>query len=241
MSMMTVQAAKMQHWADATLLAYLDDELPAGERAEVERHLAECEACAGQLARLRSAASGLSRALQEVDQEAPERDIGALTAEWTTRARRARARSALAKAAVLVLVAAGGSAAAVPGSPVRGWIARSLEAVADLFNRGRPPAEPTGAVEIRLTEPAPDATIRVRLVDGDRAGVWSDGARYRSGPGRIEVISPGPGEVRIELPRSARSARVEIDGRVLLVKEGADLRLLAPALDSSEAELLFRP
>jgi hypothetical protein len=45
---------KPEHqWVEESLSAYIDDELTARERARVEKHLEECQACADQLASLR--------------------------------------------------------------------------------------------------------------------------------------------------------------------------------------------
>jgi hypothetical protein len=163
----------------------------------------------------------------------------------------------LLKAAVLLLTVAGASAAAIPGSPVREWLGRSLTTVGRFFaapegsqesadaesdvapTTGVAVAPVDGRVRISLVEPPPGAVVRVRLVADGEAAVWSAGARYRTGAGWIEVLGPGRGELRIELPRSLRSARIEVNGRAVVLKEGATLRLLSPA-DSSDSELVFR-
>jgi hypothetical protein len=95
-------------------------------------------------------------------------------------------------------------------------------------------------LRIALLNPAPDALVRVSLVDGDEGSVRAAGARYRTGPGWIEVVGSAPGEIRIELPRSVSVARVEVDGQLALLKEGTDLRLVTPPADSTESEVVFR-
>lgn len=253
----------MGHVAEDTLLAYLDGELPQGERAAVSAHLAECETCAAALAGLRAAAGRLSQALRRIDRPAPVRDPYMLPQARILRRSWIPARRALVKAAVLVLAAAGAAAAAVPGSPVRAWLVRPFSAVAALFRPEPAAPEPSstqgeggrsaalaisgvavplegGAVLIGLTNPDPEAIVRVRIVEGDRAAAFSEQARYRTGLGRIEVVGAGPGELRIEIPAAARAARVEIDGRPVVLKEGSNLRLLTPAVDSAGAEVSFR-
>jgi hypothetical protein len=65
-------------------------------------------------------------------------------------------------------------------------------------------------------------------------------ARLRAGPGRIEVLGAGPGELVVTLPADAEAAFVEVNGRVLAAKEGGELRSLAPRVAGSAAEPVFR-
>ncbi len=252
----------MDHVTEDMLLAYLDGELAEGDRAAVSGHLAECETCAADLTALRAATARLSEALRRSDLPAPAGAVLLPRGVRTARKGSTPLRRALARAAILVL-AVTGAAAAVPGSPVRDWLVRSVGELVAAF-RGEPaapvplppqaefehPGAPAtsgvavpvdeGDVLIRLTNPAPDAVVRVRLVEGDRAAVWSQEGQYRTGPGRIEVVGAGPGELRVEIPTAARAARVEIDGRLVVLKEGSNLRLFTPAVDSAGAEVLFR-
>jgi hypothetical protein len=100
-----------------------------------------------------------------------------------------------------------------------------------------------GEVEVLLNRP--DATIRVRLVDGNRVVVQASGAaataRFQTGPGRIEVSGGGTGELVIEIPRSTSRATVRVDGKVILTKQGATLKPVGPVTDSTASEVVFRP
>lgn len=168
-------------------------------------------------------------------------------------------RSLLAAAALLIAFT--GAAAAIPGSPLRVWLVDSARAIASVFagDEESPPSLDQEAVEaatrlpsgvavdpyggrvwISIRSSSPDILVRVRLVDEPRASVLAADARYRTGPGRIEVLGASAGEVRVSLPRSASAASVEVNGRVVIEKEGGDLRLLAPA-DTSGSEIFFRP
>lgn len=281
------------HASEDRLLAYLDDEVPEGERQVVARHLEACRPCADALEALREISRRLSVGLQRLDRPAPAlhpaairrragvldvargRDDDARPAagpaspdEEAPSGRRSgrpagadRPRRSLLAAAVLLL-AFTGVAAAIPGSPVRAWLTDSARAIAGLFGGGEEPAptvvdqeaveaatrlpsgvavEPYGgSVRISLRSPSPDAVVRVRVVDDARATVLASDARYRTGPGRIEVLGAGPGDLRIEIPRSVASAIVEVDGRPVVEKVGTDLRLLTPA-DTSGSEIFFRP
>ncbi|HEV2149709.1 MAG TPA: hypothetical protein VGR37_20075, partial [Longimicrobiaceae bacterium] len=100
-----------------------------------------------------------------------------------------------------------------------------------------------GRIQVVLTSPSPDLRIRVRLTDDSysdvRATGAAAGARFRTGPGRVEVLGATGGEVEVVLPRTARSATVEVDGRPYFRKDGDGIRLLAPASDSSGSEVVF--
>jgi anti-sigma factor RsiW len=264
----------MGHPAEQTLLAYLDRELPVDERSTVREHVQVCAACSGMLDELVAVTRSLADAISALDVPAPALLASELEGDLVARAlqeldatvpaattitplrRRATRRPLLAAALIIIFVA--GAGAAIPGSPLREWLARSVELVT-----GGPSEEPTdtaapfsgqgsgspaavsvqprdGLVRIIITQPAPETMIRVRLLDGGTASVWSVEGRYRTAPGEIEVLEAGPAEVVVLLPRTVPSAEVELDGRLVATKEGSDFRLLIPAADSSDAEVSFQ-
>jgi hypothetical protein len=251
----------MPHIARHELLEYLDRELPADRRAEVAQHVEDCSACGAELAGVRAVSHGFTAAVQRFD-VTPDYGFDAVIARRKSRGQRHVALRALAKAAVLVFVVGGAGAAAIPGSPVRAWVddawsgAKSLlgiaaetpspEAVAvEPLERSREAAgiavaPVDGRVRIDIQDAAPDARVRIVVTAGTDAAVTAEGARYRTGAGWIEVLGAGPGIIRVELPRDAAAAIVSVDGEAKVVKEGANLRLLAPAADSSASELEFR-
>lgn len=266
----------MTHASEGTLVAYLDNEVTAAERAEVEGHLAACEACVAEM-RVLSGISGQFRgAVSVLDVPAPvaraHREIVANREAVARpgrldilRLRRAGVAS-LAKAAGLAVMLAGAASAAIPDSPVRRLVAGAWERVTGLFDRTEQvyevpgtPAPPVvavpdeapvasvsfapsaGAVRIALREVAAGAQIRVVLVDEELATVRSSGQaepRFNRGPGRIEASGLGE-QITVEIPRSVNSARVELDGRVLLIKAGASVRTLAPPTSASADEYVF--
>ncbi|HVH12964.1 MAG TPA: hypothetical protein VM759_07930, partial [Longimicrobium sp.] len=63
---------------------------------------------------------------------------------------------------------------------------------------------------------------------------------FRTGPGRIEIVGAGPGEVVVDLPRGADAAFLEVNGRVVAAKEGKELRSLAPRVAGTAQEPVFR-
>ncbi|HWV58944.1 MAG TPA: zf-HC2 domain-containing protein [Longimicrobiales bacterium] len=63
----------MKHPTEESLLAYLDLESTDAERAEIERHLARCDACVTMLARLRQESQILTSGLNALDLAEPGR------------------------------------------------------------------------------------------------------------------------------------------------------------------------
>lgn len=264
----------MTHAPEGTLVAYLDDEVTAAERAEIEGHLAACDACAAELRVLAGFSDTFGSAVATLDVPAPvahaHREFVANreAAPGRTRVlqlRRMGVRS-LAKAASLALVLAGAASAAIPGSPVRRWVAGAWDRVTALFDGGQevaevpvtPPAPPVvgpeevpafgaaippsnGSVRIVLSDLEPGARVRVRVVDEDVAWLRSAGTegRLSRNPGRLEAA--GFGDVTIDIPRSVVSARVELDGRVLFLKSGDSVQAVAPAETTGTDEFLFTP
>jgi hypothetical protein len=178
----------------------------------------------------------------------------AAASRWT-----GEARQALLRAAVLVLALGGVAAAAVPGSPLRALIERAVSpappAFAPELAPEAPPVAPApapapaagisilpdaGAVRVVLNGAAEGLRVHTRISDGELVEVSAAGAaagaRFRTGPGRIEVLDAGAGEVRIALPRGASAAVVEVDGRVYVAKEGERLRVMGPAARSATAQ-----
>jgi len=240
-----------RHLGESTLQALLDGELSPPERAAAEAHLGTCPACAAELRDLRALHERATGLLARLDTPAPVAQAQMRMRARRHRAARAiHWPQALLKAAVLVLGFAGVAAAAVPGSPVRAWIesnvlphaarpATPVLVVADSAAVAAPPAdasEPTGVsigldgevMRVVITDASPKLEIVAKLVDSDLAGVlargpMTKGARFRTSPGRIEVLNAGAGTLEVKLPRSAVRAAVEVNGRVYVSKHGESL------------------
>jgi Putative zinc-finger len=279
-----------RHLDEGTLQALLDGELPPGERAEAEAHVASCPPCAATLNELRALAERASGLLALADaapsvaraqmavrarhaatlhaQEAPAASTAPAGRDRFAQARGfgSEARRALLRAAVLVLGLAGVAAAAVPG--VREWIGERVAPAREAPAREIPAAEvkhapapappavparePTavsaspdaGTVRVVLTGIAPGARVHTRLGAGEQAEVRLEGeaadGRFRHAPGRIEVVDAGAGTVRVTLPRGARAAFVEVNGRVHVAKEGARLRAVAAGVAGTPDEPVFQ-
>ena len=252
----------MTHPGEGALQALIDGELAPGPRAEAEAHLRSCGECAELVAQLRMEGARASALLGLTDVAAPVLPAQ-LAFQRRRRGRLAGFRQALPRAAALVVALAGVAAAAVvPGSPVREWVEgigiaerpEAPEAVAP------PPAPVTpapalapkavslapaeGRIRVLVTGASPELRIRVRMADAPRAEVLATGAaasaRFRTAPGRIEVVGAGPGEVVVHLPSSAGAASVEVGGRVVAAVEDGVLRALAPRVAGSAEEPVFR-
>jgi hypothetical protein len=252
----------MKHLDEGVLQALADGEVLPGGRRAAEAHVAGCGACAAQLAALRGNRSLLAGALARVDVAPPTAQ-----AQMALRRRRARAgwwgaeaRAALLRAAALLLVLGGAAAAAVPGSPLRAWLdgpaaapAPAPRAPAPRVHEVAPPPPPPaagvsilpdgGRVRVVINGAARGLRVHARMADAELVEVAASGpaasARFRTSPGRVEVVGAGAGEVRIALPRGAETAAVEVDGVVYLAKAGDRLRAVDPAarLDANgEAE-----
>jgi len=227
----------------------------------VKEHVEDCPACGAELAGLRAVSQGFATALQMFD-VTPDYGFEAVLARRRGRGQRHMALRALAKAAVLVFAVGGVGAAAIPGSPVRAWVEEAwsgaksflsieaespspsgvavepLERASEAAGIAVAPVE--GRIRIDIRNAAPDALVTVVVTAGTDAAVTAEGASYRTGAGWIEVLGAASSVIRIELPRDAASAIVSVDGEPKVVKEGANLRLLAPAEDVAGSELQFR-
>ncbi|HEX8393017.1 MAG TPA: hypothetical protein VF665_11715 [Longimicrobium sp.] len=256
----------MTHLDEGALQELLDGEMPAGRSGPAEAHLAGCSACAAQLSELRAGGERMSALLGAGDVAAP---MLRAQAAFHRRRRGAhplaRTGRGLSRAAA-VMIAIGGAAvaaAAFPGSPVRQWVRETLlteqepaaPAPAPVVQAPAPPPEaaPTGVsilpddgqVRVVVSGAGPELRVRARLSPSPQAAVRATGAaagtaRFRTAPGRIEVLNAGAGQVEVDLPAGAESAFLEVNGRVYAAKEGQALRALTPAVGGTADQPVFR-
>ena len=235
----------MKHIEEGVLQAYLDGEVTAGARAEIDKHLQGCTACAAELNRMRGASLLFRNALRHTDVHAP---VLAAQARFAGVPRQQRAavatapRRALARAAMFIVGLAAVAGAAVPGSPVRAWINDALTRAGLLEEpqRAAAPASPAevpavprdatestalaidpvaGRVRIVLKNVKPEAEVSVRVIDGPRAIVEASGlaakARFRTGSGSLELSGIEGGTIVVQIPRLVTDGIVEQDGKVI--------------------------
>lgn len=182
----------MSHPTEGELQSYLDGEVSAAARAEVEAHLAGCSVCAGQLAELRTYAYTFSGATSLLNGVAP--NLNSARAEVRARDLRARSwknrvafsRDVLLKAAVLVLGLTTAVVAAVPGSTLNRLVRAVWSDTVDLIRGERAPA-----VVIPAAEPERPAGPQVEEL-----------AQFR--------VIPAEGRVEISIVQPARGTRVHV-------------------------------
>lgn len=246
----------MTHLDDGILQAFLDDELPAGDRAEVAEHLLACEQCHASYEALTRANALFAQSVSVLDVEPP----ATRPAGGTLGSRARQGTASLVKAAVMVLVVAAVASAAVPGSPVRAWIASVVEPrerPQSPSERPAPPAEtaaptraPAGISISGASGPAvlavrrlEGSVIRLETVPGTRAGISVLGAErdpaFRTGAGRVAVEDGVGGEILVRLPLAGAGARLEVDGVLYAETRGGDLTLHVPA-DTADGEIVWR-
>lgn len=238
----------MKHEDEGTLMAFLDGALPPSRRTAVAAHIEGCAECRATLESLRRASDRFAAALEPMEMESSIDEA---------RLRRAGAAiriapsappvgRALLRAAVLVLGFAAIASAAIPGSPVGGWIRgvwpeprQTPAPTAATDDRATDPTAESGVsitpvrgrLDVHILEAAQSSIVRVRVVTDSKATVRAAEARYRTGPGRIEVLNAAGGEIFVDLPRSVPHAEVRVDGRVLVSKSGEALNWIAPEVD----------
>lgn len=233
-----------QHLEDHTLQAYLDGEIVAEPRERVDRHLKGCAECRERLAVLDALATGAAQALARLDEGRAD------SAAARAAIRRAHARNLsdrrrrwTAAAAVTVLFLGAGVASAMPGSPIRAWLAGLADddpgvvAVTEVAESREEPAaqeeDPTrvsvevpmleGSVVVAFLAPGAGSEIEVRLVDGEVGSVRAPAtARFERGEGVVGIDLGGTaGGIEVTLPRSARNGSLTVDGRTLVrIDEG---------------------
>jgi hypothetical protein len=261
----------MDHRTDGELQAYLDAELLRDEAVVVSEHLRVCTDCRARLGELRMAGEDFRQALGELDAHF---DRTAPATPMPLRQRRARAasarhavlgRTALMRAAVLLLAVAGAATAVVPGFPLRQLIERlSSEPAEPVMVETPPPtvdqteapapgiasvtvAPVDGRVAVSVRRFAAGSIVRVRFGSGSeaRARLVSglSGARFSVGPGSLFVVGTGSsttGEILIELPRGLISATVDVDGERILVASPDGLRRSGDPSSVPEDEVVLR-
>jgi hypothetical protein len=226
--------------------------------------------CRSQLAALEDAATESTLALRLLDVE-PDVPAAKLKIRAGLEARPTRTsfveRWSLPKAASIALLLTGVAATALPGSPVRRWLAEGWRALTQSTEiqvpernpeaRSEDPASPfpgqaaleAGAgiaasadgLEIWIHGLSADAELRVLWTNGDEAWIYAgEGTRFTSSSGHLEAFDP-PGSIRVEIPRTVRSVVLGLDGNILLRKSGGELEILGPVQERSPSEIRFEP
>lgn len=225
----------MEHPSDGQLQAYVDDEALAVSTDRVERHVLTCRMCQERISRLRTLEADVARALSILD---PQADPGRREAvRWNVRRERARRRSGrhrrrLAAAAVVLLFGAGAAAAALPGSPVRAWLAGSddpataVEVTTPQDEVGLRVELQDGAARVELEELSGDVGIQVRLVPGRQVEIAAPaGASFQTRDGWVRVAGADAGTVRVGFPTATRVGELVVEGVTRVRVDGGTLQV----------------
>ncbi|HEU0013148.1 MAG TPA: hypothetical protein VFQ45_05665 [Longimicrobium sp.] len=132
-----------------------------------------------------------------------------------------------------------------PASPAPAAPAPEAKAAAEEVPVAGVSVTPSGAsATVDVDGAGPELRIRVRVVDGGeleaRAASGAAGAVFHPRPTGLRVENAGAGELELLLPRAVHRVMVRVDGRPYLLKEGEQLRVLAPAADTAGSEVLLR-
>lgn len=175
----------------------------------------------------------------------------------------ASTRSRMLRWAAALLLALGGAAAAMPGSPLRAWLARfgdersvaSVESQPGITSPTSisplPPdssvagvSVPIGSGRVGVTIIA-SASLRLRLRLGDLDGVdiratgMAVNATFTMRSDGVTIRAPRGGEIMVEVPRRLREFELTVGTSRYAVKTGSGLHVSAPA-DTIAGEIVFR-
>lgn len=203
--------------------------------ADARAHMEHCEVCQAALADAEARAASIDQALSRLDQA-----FDLESAKEAVRARMEAGKSGassggsdgwwsggwtLGKAAALVLLAAGG-AAALPGSPIRSWLAEpeprpeavfeALEPITVTERVGGRMTVGEGPLVVALDGVAPGTEVEVAWVEGSAVTVQAaSGTAFSYAADRVQATIAG-GPVTVHMPRSADPVSLVVNGRTYL-------------------------
>lgn len=247
----------MRHLDDATIIALRDDDVAEGS---TYAHLDECATCVAAVADASSRSTLIAGALAAFDGP-----IDVAAAKAATRARLDRTRSArvlpawrrwpLGRAA-MILLASAGAASALTWSPLRSlWAptpsapepvpaavaapAPTLELPQETTTRGIAVPVSDGRIDVIVRGAAPGSALDVAWSGETIARIVAPpGSVFTYADGRVEVDAAAGG-LRVELPRTASAATVEVDGLVYLQRSAAGVVVLEPAVERTDDLVRF--
>jgi anti-sigma factor RsiW len=243
------------HLDEEGLQRLLDGELSAAAAHRAHAHLAGCEDCRSRLTAAEREQAELFATLRALDRPAGAVSVAAVLAAGPRGASSVppvpRVRLAWA-AGFAIALALGGIAYALPGSPLRAWIAALANG--NGFGgaaRTEAPAPAPVAPEMAGVSVPPGERLVISFLHA-RAGArvrigWSDGAEvevraprgaasFESAAGTLRIDDREPVLYEVRIPRSAPEIELEAEGARLFRKAGE--RVTGPAPDAAGEYLL---
>ena len=185
------------HVSDVQIDLLLRGELPRIDADAVLAHVTQCAACSSRRSHLAAVDGEIESSLRMLDYPVADADVGAII----RRANRSRTASAWRIAAGIAFLATAGVAAAMPGSPIRGWINRTgLE---------RPTVSPTPAPErmTPLPQTLPAAGVSIEASDTVTLSFDTDQSE-----GSIRITFDAGSELRVKALGGTASFEVRSEG-----------------------------
>lgn len=223
------------HLDDERLERLLHGELAADDSAAARSHLVACAECRARVAAAERDEREVFDLIGAVDHPVPAVTVGQVLKRAGARRRTWHRWAA---AAVLVL-ALGGAAYALPGSPLRRWVDAAMERVAGGGTGGivpdpvpvDPPPEdgagiavaPGAGLLIEFAGPEVGGSARIVLSDASEVIIRAPtgAATFRSEAARVAVHRSGTrARFDIEIPRSAPRVEVQLGTRRIFLKDG---------------------
>lgn len=100
---------------------------------------------------------------------------------------------------------------------------------------------PVGGEVVLRVSGAPEGTpVRVQLTATGLARISARGGSFRTDPGRLELVDPTAGEVRVSVPRAATEWRLEIDTLTVLRGSGGRVNRLGEPAAEGRNTFFFR-
>ncbi len=210
----------------------LDREMSREEGRAWRDHLAGCADCRSMLEAAERTEREIVDLLGLLDHPVPDADPRRLA----RRADRQGFRRTLAAAALAFVVVAG-AASAMPGSPVRGWLARVFAGPLrpPTVGEGTEPATtqpsgvsvlPSAEFELVFQEVQDSGLLRITLSDQPEVSVQSErnGVGYSVEPRAVRVLNVGSrASYQVVIPESAPSIRIRVGETTVLEKDGTSI------------------
>lgn len=212
----------------------LSDDLSQEEARVVRDHLSTCAACRSALAAAQRDDREIAELLGLLDHAVPPADPQRLARY----AHRRPARRTLVAAALAFLVVAG-AASAMPGSPVKAWIARVFagaeQSVEPTTAEGVGPTAahasgvsvlPGDRFELVFQAFQQSGLVRIVLSDQDEVSVQAESPEvgYSVEPRRVRVLNAGSQtNYSVTLPKEAVSIIIRVEDMIVLEKQGATI------------------